>query len=156
MMKVIQSGYIEQNALQEFFFCYRVTPYSSTQIPPGDLVYLHCIWYPLLEISNKTNSKSIKRTLQWSDSPAVQKLLEYTIEKCRPTEVSLNIGDGVFVKQSRQNKLSSLFKPYPYHIIGKKGTMLTAKHMSTNREITRNQTHFESVPETALCLKRNK
>ena len=43
MMKVIQSAYIEQNdwenALQEFLFSYRVTPHSSTQILPADLMY---------------------------------------------------------------------------------------------------------------------
>ena len=47
MMKVILSAYIEQkdwgNALQEFLFSYRVTPHSSTQIPPADLKYLRRI-----------------------------------------------------------------------------------------------------------------
>ena len=47
-----------------------------------------------------------------------------------------------------------MFKPYPYRIIGQKGTMLTAKHMSTNHEITRNQTHFKSIPETAIVPKQ--
>ena len=31
--------------------------------------------------------------------------------------------------------------------------MLTIKHMSTNHEITRNQTHFKSIPETAIVPK---
>ena len=47
-----------------------------------------------------------------------------------------------------------MFKPYPYRIIGQNGTMLTAKHMSTNHEITRNQTHFKSIPETAIVPKQ--
>ena len=42
-----------------------------------------------------------------------------------------------------------MFKPYPYHIIGQNGTMLTANHISTKHEITRIQTHFKSIPETA-------
>ena len=42
-----------------------------------------------------------------------------------------------------------MFKPYPYHIIGQSGTMLTANHISTKHEITRIQTHFKSIPETA-------
>ena len=42
-----------------------------------------------------------------------------------------------------------MFKLYPYHIIGQNGTMLTAKHISTKHEITRIQTHFKSIPETA-------
>ena len=32
--------------------------------------------------------------------------------------------------------------------------MLVAKHMSTNHEITRNQTHFKSIPETAIVPKK--
>ena len=47
-----------------------------------------------------------------------------------------------------------MFKPYPYRIIGQSGTMLTAKHMSTNHEITHNQTHFTSIPETAIVPKQ--
>ena len=36
----------------------------------------------------------------------------------------------------------------------KKGTMLTKKQMLTNHEITRNQTHFKSTPETAIVHKK--
>ena len=49
MMNVIQSTYIGQNdwqnALQEFLFSYRITPLSSTQIPPADLMYLHDVLF---------------------------------------------------------------------------------------------------------------
>ena len=61
IMKVIQSAYTEQNdwenALQEFLFSYRVSPHSSTQIPPVDLMYLRRICYTLPNISNEINSK---------------------------------------------------------------------------------------------------
>ena len=68
--------------------------------------------------------------------------------------MSLNIGDRVVVKQPGENKLSPLLQPYPHHIISKKGIMLTAKHMPTNHGITRNQTHFKSIPETAIIPKK--
>ena len=32
--------------------------------------------------------------------------------------------------------------------------MLTARHKSTNHEITRNETHFKSIPETAIVPKK--
>ena len=32
--------------------------------------------------------------------------------------------------------------------------MLIAKHMWTNHEITRNQTHFKSIPETAIVAEQ--
>ena len=83
-------------------------------------------------------------------------MIEYTTEKRRRKEILLNIGDRVLVKQPPQNKLYPLFKHYPYRRIGNKGTMLTAKHMSTNHEIALNQTHFKLIPETAIVPKRNK
>ena len=74
MIKVIQSAYIEQNdwenALQEFLFSYRVTPHSSTQILPADLMYSRRTCYTLPDISNEITSKSMQRTLQRNDSPA--------------------------------------------------------------------------------------
>ena len=106
MMKVIQSAYIEQNnwenALQEFLFSYRVTPHSSTQIPPADLMYSRRIRYTLPDTSIEINSKSMQSTLQWNDSLAKQKGLNYTAGKLRPKENSLNVGDRVLVKQIRQ------------------------------------------------------
>ena len=106
MMKVIQSAYKEQNdwenALQEFLFSYRVTPHSSTQIPPADLMYSRRIRYTLPDISIEINSKSMQSTLQWNDSLAKQKGLNYTAGKLRPKEDSLNVGDRVLVKQIRQ------------------------------------------------------
>ena len=158
MMKVIQSAYIEQNdwenALQEFLFSYRVTPHSSTQIPAADLMYLRRIRYTLPDISNEINSKSMQSTLQRNGSLAKEKGFDYTTGTRRAKESSLNVGDRVLVKQTRQNKLSPMFKPYPYRMIGQNGTMLTAKHVSTNHENNCNQTHFKSIPETVIVPKQ--
>ena len=67
-------------------------------------MYLRRIRYSLPDISNKINFKSMQRALQWNNSFAKQKLLEYATEKRRPKEILLNIGDRVLVKQLRQNK----------------------------------------------------
>ena len=109
MMKVIQSAYIEQNdwenALQEFLFSYRVTPHSSTQIPPANLMYSRLIRYTLPDISNEINSNSKQSTLQRNDSLGKQKWLDYTARKRRQKESWLNVSDRVLVKKTRQNKL---------------------------------------------------
>ena len=85
MMKIIQSACIEQNywesAFQEFLFSYRVTPHSSTQIPPADLMYSRRIRYTLPDISNEINSKTTQSTLQRNDSLAKQTWLDYTAGK---------------------------------------------------------------------------
>ena len=117
-------------------------------------MYSHRILYTLPDISNEINSTSMQRTLQWNDSLAKQTWLNYTTGKRRPKESSLKVGDRVLVKQTRQNKLSTMFKLYPYRMIGQNSTMLTAKHVSTNHENNRNQTHFKSIPETAIVPKQ--
>ena len=117
-------------------------------------MYSRRVCYALPDKTNEINSKSMQSTLQQIDSLAKQKWLDYTAVKRRPKESSLNVGDRVLVKQTRQNKLSPMLKPYPYRIIGQSGTMLTAKHMSTNHEINRNQKHFKSIPETAIAPKQ--
>ena len=126
MMEVIQSAYIEQsnweNVIQKFLFGYCVTLHSSTQIPPTDLMYSHRILYTLPDISNKINSTSMQGTLQWNDSLAKQTWLDYTTGTRRPKESSLKIGDRVLVKQTRQNKLSTMFKLYPNRITDLNGT----------------------------------
>ena len=48
-------------------------------------------------------------------------------------------------------KLSSPFKPYSYRIITQKGSMFTAKNVQTDHEITRNETHFKSIPEQVIA-----
>ena len=48
-------------------------------------------------------------------------------------------------------KLSSPFKPYSYRIIAQKGSMFTAKNLQTDHEITRNETHFKSIPEQVIA-----
>ena len=119
-------------------------------------MYSRRVCYALPDKTNEINSKSMQSTLQQIDSLAKQKWLDYIAVKRRPKESSLNVGDRVLVKQTRQNKLSPMFKPYPYRIIGQNGTMLIVKPMSTNHEVTRNQTHFKSIPETAIVPKQEK
>ena len=96
----------------------------------------------------------MQRTLQPNDSLAKQKLLDYTTGKRWSKEILLNVGGQVLVKQTHQSKLSLMFKPYTFRILGQKGTMLTANHMATNHEITHNETYFKSILETAIVPKQ--
>ena len=108
-------------------------------------MYSRRVCYALPDKTNEINSKSMQSTLQQTDSLAKQKWLDYTAVKRRPKESSLNVGDRVLVKQTRQEKLLS-----------KISNVQTAKPMSTNHEVTRNQTHFKSIPETAIVPKQEK
>lgn len=160
MMKVIQSAYVEQrdweNCLHEFLLAYRTTPHSSTNIPPADLMFKRKIRQSIPNITNKVNDEKNQTVLTQNDLLSKQKALDYTNKKRRPKETSLNIGDRVLIKQPRQNKLSTPFKPFPYRVIARKGTMITARNISGEHEVTRNQSHFKHIPETAIVPKHEK
>ena len=68
-------------------------------------MYSRRVCYALPDKTNEINSKSMQSTLQQIDSLAKQKWLDYTAVKRRPKESSLNVGDRVLVKQTRQEKL---------------------------------------------------
>ena len=59
LTKFIRAAYIEHKdwvaALHEFVLAYRVTPHSSTNITPADLMFQHRIRYSIPDTTNKLN-----------------------------------------------------------------------------------------------------
>ena len=59
LAKFIHAAYIERKdwvaALHEFVLAYRVTPHSSTNITPADLMFQHRIRYSIPDTTNKLN-----------------------------------------------------------------------------------------------------
>jgi len=56
----------------------------------------------------------------------------------------LNVGDKVLIKQPKQNKMSTPFKPEPFEITDKKGSMITAQN--AEHTVTRNASSFKRLP----------
>ena len=77
-------------------------------------------------------------------------MTDYSTLSSHAKPCSLSVRDRVLVKQPSKNKLSSPYNPYPYYITAQKDSMFTAKNSETDHEITRNQTHFNSIPEQAI------
>ena len=154
LTKVIRAAYIERKdwvaALHEFVFAYRVTPHSSTNIPPADLMFQRRIRYSIPDASNKLNHIDLEEKLEFNDRTKKELATDYATLRRHAKPCSLSVGDRVLVKQPRKNKLSSPFNPYPYRIIAQKGSMFIAKNSETDHEITRNETHFKSIPEQAI------
>ena len=61
--------------------------------------------------------------------------------KAKDTDIA--IGDSVLIKQTKENKLSTPFKPVPYKVIEKKGSMITVQHGS--HIMTRNSSLMKKV-----------
>ena len=61
---------------------------------------------------------------------------ELSDSRSNANDTTLQIGDKVLVKQPKTDKLSTPYKPVPYEIVEKKGSMITAA--SDDHVITRN------------------
>ena len=59
---------------------------------------------------------------------------------------NLNAGDITPVKQRRLNKASPHFEPVPYTVLDVKGSMITARRATDQKEVTRNSSHFKKLP----------
>ena len=70
---------------------------------------------------------------------------ELSDSRCNTKDTTLQIGDKVLVKQPKTDKLSIPYKPVPYEIVEKKGSMITAA--SDDHVITRNSSFMKKIPE---------
>ena len=52
---------------------------------------------------------------------------EYADKRSRAKESSIEVGDSVLVRQSKENKLSTKFIPNPYRVIKMKGTRVNVE-----------------------------
>ena len=60
-------------------------------------------------------------------------------------------GDTVLVKlDHKENKLSPTFRPKPYVVTSRKGSMVTAN--SGDHNITRNSSYFKQIPHTPILV----
>ena len=72
---------------------------------------------------------------------------EYADRCSHAKNTDLSVGDKVLLKQPKQNKMSIPFKPEPFEIKDKKGSMVTAQN--AERTVTRNASFFKKVPSSA-------
>ena len=101
---------------------YRVTPHSTTNIAPADLMYQRKIRYTIPDINHKVN-KNINKTLEQRDKLSKTLSKQYMDNRKHAKASALNI--GVLVKQRKQNKLTPPFNPNPYNTEQMKGTLVT-------------------------------
>ena len=60
-------------------------------------------------------------------------------------KLNFKINDIVLVKQKKVNKFTPPFNPEPLVTISMKGSMITAKSTTTQKEITRNSSFFKKI-----------
>ncbi len=66
-------------------------------------------------------------------------------DKCKHAKnTDLNVGDKVLIKQPKQNKMSTPFKPEPFEITDKERSIITAQNVEHN--VIRNASFFKKLP----------
>ena len=144
--KVIQSAKLEQkNWKQEmyrFLRNYRATPHSSTDKSPSELMFSSRPYRTRLPEIKPLYDDAVIRE---KDSAAKRKMKMYADNHMNVKESNFNISDIVLVKQKKVNKLTPPFNPDPLVVISIKGSMITAKSTTTQKEITRNSSFFKKI-----------
>ena len=157
LTKIICTAHVENRDQQEevlkFLMAYRVTPHSTMGIAPADIMYQREIKYTIPDIKS-TPEPCINEKLKKRHQDVSDRAKEYTDEKRHAKDRKLSIGDRVLVRQKKVNKLSTPFNPHPYHVTDVKGTLVTAQNRVNHHQISRNITHFKSIPDTAPAPKQ--
>ena len=139
--KAIGTAVIQgKNWKQELFTFlqqYRATSHSSTGKSPSELLNGRKLKSTLPRVQYNEASPDNSQ----ADATRKEKMKEYA-DKCSDAKsTDLSVGDKVLIKQPKQNKMSTPFKPEPLQITHKKGSMITAQNGECN--VTRNSSFFK-------------
>jgi len=142
--KAIRTAVVQgKNWKQELFTFlqqYRATPHSTTVKSPSELLNGRKLKSTLPLVQFDQASPEIRQ----ADAKRKEKMKEYA-DKCNHARnTDLNVGDKVLIKQPKQNKMSTPFKPEPFEITDKKGSMITAQN--AEHTMTRNASFFKKLP----------
>ena len=68
---------------------------------------------------------------------------KYVDKRSRAKVSNIRVGDTVLTRQRKQNKWSTNFDPFPFIVVSRKGTMVTASR--NEKYISRNVSHFKRI-----------
>ena len=152
LMKAIETADVKnrnwRRELQKFRLNFRATLHSTTKVAPATVMFARNIRTKLPQIEVKVDKSEIDKKIEHHDKDVRQKMKEYADKRRNAKATTMKIGDCVFVKQKRKNKLSTRFDPRPLRVTNIKGTMVTAKR--ENFTTTRNQSFFKLVDDARL------
>ena len=110
-----------RDELQKYLFMYRVTPQSTMGVSPAELLFRRKLRTKLPELGN-TNINDFK--VRDRDGEHKEKGKMYADEKRKAVPSTLKTGDQVFMKQDRENELSTTFNPKLLTVLDKLGNSL--------------------------------
>lgn len=144
--KAIRTAVIEGKSWRQELFTflrqYRATPHSTTGKSPSELLNGRKLKSTLPQIQHDLAPQEVRQT----DAKRKTEMKEYADRYSHAKNTDLSVGDKVLLKQPKQNKMSTPFKPEPLEIKDKKGSMITAQN--AERTVTRNASFFKKLPSS--------
>ena len=142
--KAIRCAIVEgkqwKQELSRFLRNYRITPHSSTGIPPATALFNRSIRSTLPEVQKRAKKHE---SLRAADAKSKHTMKEYADKRRNAAYSSIQPGVTVLVKQEKVNKYSTPFNPRPYEVTARKGNMITAEN--GEHKVTRNASKFKGI-----------
>ena len=142
LQTAVTEGKVWRQELYRFLLQYRTTPHSTTKVAPCELMFNRTVRGKLPSLEKKRVLNKHKEARE-NDIKSQSYNKEYADKRRNAKESTIEIGDTVLVKQTKQNKLTTRFNKTPYTVINRKGTKVTAEN--SKHRITRNVSHFKRV-----------
>ena len=105
--------------------------------------------FPIPSFHSTIDQKSIEHKLKRSDQISKDRNKQYIDQKRHTKDRNIETGDRVLVHQDKRNKLTPYYRPYPYIVTNRNGTMITAQSETDGSTITRNVSHYKPLSNEA-------
>jgi hypothetical protein len=132
--------------MYRFLRHYRATPHSTTGKSPAELLNGRKLLTDLPSVLKPQKFSENVDILKRRDERMKQYMKQLADARNHAHPLNLDVGDHVLVKQDQKNKLDTPFKPQPYQIESRKGSMITASNNES--KITRNVSFFKKISPT--------
>lgn len=149
LMKSVKSSLIEarnyKQGLYDFLRQYRATPHVSTGYTPFKLMFGRDPTTRMPNIGHEKNGNPQMREIaQQNDDLSKMRAKRYEDERINAKDRSINVGDRVLVRNESKTKSDSTYKPTPYTVFDRKGTMISVRN-DAGHTMTRNSSVMKTV-----------
>ena len=117
-----------------------MTPHASTKSAPAKLMLAYTMRFKFPQTKYERDGHDM---IKQNDREAKLKMKRHADASHRSKPSNLQLDDRVLLRNKRENKLTPAFDPQPYIVVGRKGSMISAKR--GERVITRNTSFFKHV-----------
>ncbi|XP_065054391.1 uncharacterized protein K02A2.6-like [Rhopilema esculentum] len=134
-----------QQELHKFLLNYRITPHTTTKVPPAQLLYNRPVKGKLPMLPRKHKNISRHREARENDQLRKENAMNYANKRRNTKECDIKVGDLVICMQKKTNKFSSRFNVQPYKVVRVYGSKVVARH--GDHFISRNSSFFKKVQQ---------